>query len=302
MLLESHRAPPSNLIHGLYVDFTQETRCLRFANERCQLFTIKRCGGLRDLRAGRKRRPSFRVTIAIFSMQRCTIACMNPFDHAERPSGDFEIAIAFNRYSSHIHAHFFPFGHGRFDQVASLETLNAAWPFGATARKTELIHIHHVTSLSACGFNQPGTDVPETQAIGSRCPDNGCINPVRLGERHPAAIPASSSSSPYLHWQTECLQFLIEPPARAIDRCRVGQRRFKLRLDPSKQVWSVSQKHFDGLISFGLVACPARNHQVRNAMRTSTRAWVNVVDFESACGSLAVRALMLPLGEQIILD
>jgi hypothetical protein len=29
---------------------------------------------------------------------------------------------------------------------------------------------------------------------------------------------------------------------------------------------------------------------------------VNVVEFEPACASLAVRAVMLPLGEQIILD
>jgi hypothetical protein len=181
---------------------------------------------------------------------------MNPFDHAEGTPGDFEIAIAFNSHSSHIHSHFFPFGHGSFDQIPSMEALKATWSFGATARESEFVYIDHLTRLSAFRLDEPGTHMLETHVFGCRGPDRCRIDPVHFGQPHPTSIPTSTPARSYLNGQAERFQFLIEPKPCRIDGCCVRQRYLDLSLDTGQQDWSVSQKDFDGLIGLRLVAGP----------------------------------------------
>src|SRR5438105_3330571 len=150
-------------------------------------------------------------------MERPTIACMNPFDHAEGTPGDFEIAIAFNRHSSHIHPYLFPFCHGRFDRIPRMEALNATWSFGATARESVFVYTDHLTRLSAFRLDEPRAHVLETHVFGCRGSDRYRIDPVQFGQPHPTSIQTSTPARSHLNGQTERFQFPIEPKPGRID-------------------------------------------------------------------------------------
>ncbi len=113
----------------------------------------------RRSRLGRKRRLACleQIGVSIFSMQRRTIARMNPFDHA-KAAGDFEVPIGFNRDSSQIRADLFPFGDDRAHQIPRFEASDTTRSLGFASRESMAIHSDHLPRLSALGLNQSGTN------------------------------------------------------------------------------------------------------------------------------------------------
>ena len=190
----------------------------------------------------------------------------------------------------------------RFDQISSAKSLHPARSFGFASRESVVIHIDHLSRLSALGLDQPGTDVSDAQAFGRR-DANGCrVDPVGFGERLSGSIPASSPPSANLDRDACSLKLLIQPPARAVYRCRVSKGCFELQLDLRQQLWPVGEKRLNGLIGFGLVARPTGNHQIADPITSPFGAWMDVINFESGCARGAVCTLMLPLDQQILLN
>src|SRR5215470_1356174 len=56
----------------------------------------------------------------------------------------------------------------RFDQISGAKSSHPARPFGFASRESVVIHIDHLSRLSALGLDQPGTDVPDAQAFRRR--------------------------------------------------------------------------------------------------------------------------------------
>src|SRR5260221_12246595 len=242
----------------------------------------------------RKRRAKL-VNIAISLLQTATVASRDIFHpsmfclHVKNASRPHQHPP--NMHSSRIEL----CRNCRFHQVAGTKSSNSTWAFGLATREPKFVYIHHLSRLSAFGFNQPRPDVCGAQALWRGGADDCRVDPVGFRQRQPGSIPACASSGANFYRQTERFQFLIQPPARGIHRSRIGQWRFHLQLNMCQQFWSVGKKRLDRLISLGLVTRLAGDHEIRHAVRTAARAWMHMVHFESSRSRGTIRALMLPL-------
>src|SRR5260370_42068960 len=157
-----------------------------------------------------------------------------------------------------------------------------------------------VRPLPAGSSDEPRRTVQGTQVLGSRGSATGRIDPVRLGEGPLLPVPFGESSRASLDGEARRLEPLIDGPSRRVDRGRIFERRFPLGLHPREHLWSVGQEVFNGLITFLLITETTRDHQIGNPVAASTTLRNNMIDLQwNPCG-LAVRAVMLPFGQQLV--
>jgi hypothetical protein len=143
------------------------------------------------LRLLRKRRLTYRIGIAILSVEWGTIARVNALDHSKGVPSQFKVPIRLDCHTPDIDALFLPFAHASTHQIARSQPLDTTRAFGFPSREPSFIHIDHASRLMPLCRDQPGAHVLDVEVFWRRVSGTSGIHPVKLGQIPTRSVPLS---------------------------------------------------------------------------------------------------------------
>ncbi len=175
--------------------------------------------------------------------------------------------------------------------IAGLKIMFRALFLGLGAWEASFIHPAHLAILLTHCPNQPRTNVLPSEKLWCRWANIRCIQPVRFWNPTPFSIPLGASAGTCLDGQSSSLQAFVERPPRIIGGGSIFKR--GLRLDMGEP------EFMRCLVAFLLVALLTGQRQITHPMTAPAHFRHDVFDLQGYARSLAVRALMAPLEQQV---